>query len=260
MKDPNALWARMSPRERAAWLEGAGAKAPDVHGVQRVLATGGARVERDAPVRSQAVLSWSADNGCAENVSLQIGPYVLDFTGSNPGFIQGWVPALQGNGVEFPASETCLKLEYGSGTSSLVAKFDIRTGSYKLPPVSWVRLSLDADQPALAPAVRITATLVSGESGQSDVPTYTMVSLISGGQYLFPAQARAVEILGQGRMSWPVPSAQVTVIQESTAPTPVVSPPWAPVRLPLSSTRDRFLWTNEPTQGLPSTLVFSLDL
>jgi hypothetical protein len=266
------FWASLSPQEKAAWLASVGKAPVSVEPAGRVLASGNARVQVGSVTpQKAALLQWAAPDGQCVPCFLSVGPLVLNGTGDTPEFIQGWQAALNGflNGATQTYFQRYLQLEYGvGGALSNVVEMDLRSGYIALPPVSYVRLAyvdegVAAGAPLIAAGFTGSAALVAGSHPQADVPTFTM-SGIYDGAYPFPLQAKAVELVNPGRLSWPTGGAPYTgrVIQETTAATPLVSPPWAPVRVPGATNRNvlTFDYVSEPVAGLRGLLVFSLDL
>lgn len=245
----------MTPAEKRAWMVSTG-NPPDMTIPMRMtLASGQAEMVAGTSLPSAAGgLQWSSTNGLATECCLLVGGG--EFQGS---FRQIWFPAEVGDTV------IALEVEYGSGNVRQRVLMDIKTGTYQIPPCAYVRASVVqrtvSGAAGTTGAIRIPVALVQGSVPDAEDWTYTISAMVNG-NYNFPAFARTVEIINPGRMVYTGPFAgnTVRIIQESTAPSPLVSPPWSPVDLVdmLSGTNQQFAWTNEVTAGLTGTCVFGV--
>lgn len=255
---PAKPWAEMSPAERRAWAGAGGVSRPEsTIPVRVVLASG--QSTTDAGVSkpyAAGALQWSAPANQATECCLMVGG------GESGGSLKPlWFPAQQGDEV------LAIELEYGSGNVKQRLLMDVRTGTYQLPTCSYVRASIVqknlAGVPGVTAAIRVPMALVQGLASDANDAQYTIAGMTDG-VYAFPAFARNVELLQPGRIVYNgiYSGTQVRIIQETTSPSPLVSPPWSPVDLTdtLAESGQTFTWTNEPTAALLGMCSFGVGL
>lgn len=247
-------WEEMTPAEQRAWLV---SNVPLSQTVQTRMRLASGQADQAALLSLPNVaggVQWSAPEGQATECCLVIGGGEIQ--GS---FRQVWLPAEVGNTV------IAVEVEYGTGNVRQRVLMDVKTGSFQLPPCSFVRASLLQKTvngaAGVTGALRIPMSLVQGVAPDAEDWTYTITAMVDG-NYYFPAFARQVELVNPGRMSYvgPFGGNTIRIIQESTAASPLVSPPWSPVDLvdQLSGVNQQFAWVNEPTAALTGTCVFTV--